>query len=127
LREFEIDKQSAHALIEPSSFSADDELADPEKLWCILDYGWLSDANRSDSPFQPSPFTGGSSSGWGLFEDLIGDDIFFPTMHDFPTGMENHRHPNAQTPRNANSRGLWYNFSGGGTPTGHKPGLTPRT
>ena len=125
MREFAIDKQSAHALIEPSFFSTDDELANPEKLWCILDYGWLSDANRSGSSFQASPFLGGASPGWGLFEDLIGDDIFFP--QDFPTRTEDHRHPNAQTPRNANSRGLWYTFSGGGTPAGHKSGLTPRT
>jgi hypothetical protein len=122
--------QSAQALIEPSSTIDDDEVADPEKLWRILDYGWLSDSSRSDSPFQPNTFSGVQSSNWVFFEDLIGDDILFSGGNDFQAGLANFRpdRPSAiHASKLASARGLGFNETGAGIASGQIFNFSSRT
>ena len=121
-----VDVRLAHALIEPSSSIDDEEIVETEHLWCILDYGWLSDGSRSESPLQPSPFP---MSGWGLFEDLIGNDLFFPSGHESQTGVSSYqsaRLPAVQAANGANERDFWYSPNNAGSPSGHGYITTPK-
>lgn len=83
LRDFTIDPVSARALIESSMPADDSEIADPEKFWCLLDYSWLSDGSRSDITLQARSLPLARTLGWGLFEDLAGDDRVFPGIFGF--------------------------------------------
>lgn len=80
LREFDVGEPVARALIEPSSSDDDIEPQDMDVLWRILDYGWLSDANRTESPFKPSPSQASGMLSWRFFEDLIGDELNMAVM-----------------------------------------------
>jgi hypothetical protein len=78
LREFDVEQVMARKLIEPSV--TDEEIApeDVDALWRIVDYGWLTDFNRTESPFRPNGSQGVQMFNWNLFEDFIGSHFSIP-------------------------------------------------
>lgn len=69
----------ARKLIEPSL--DDEEIAseDIDTLWRIVDYGWLTDFNRTDPPFMSSLSQAAQAFNWQFFEELINCDFTIPS------------------------------------------------
>jgi hypothetical protein len=68
----------ARKLIEPSIVDDEIEQEDIDTLWRILDYGWLTDANRTERPFKPNYSQTAAMVNWHLFEELINSDFGLP-------------------------------------------------
>jgi len=71
LSEFQIDRDRALALIEPRFSDQDLAGMKLEALSCIIDYGWLSDAYRSDRPASTNTPQPTDLGNWSFFEDFI--------------------------------------------------------
>ncbi|KAH8691352.1 fungal-specific transcription factor domain-containing protein [Talaromyces proteolyticus] len=78
LREFDVGESVAKNLIKPSSADDDIESDDLDALWRIVDYGWLTDANRTDSPFRRTPSQLSGIFHWDLIEDLMCSHFSMP-------------------------------------------------
>lgn len=78
LRQFDVEESMARKLIEPSL--SDDEIAseDIDTLWRIIDYGWLTDFNRTESPFRPNLSQAAQIFNWQFFEEFINSDFTIP-------------------------------------------------
>jgi len=75
LAEFEIDQSRALALIDtPLSQNAVENM-DLDTLLRILDYGWLSDANRSGRTARPTSPSATEFGTWSIFGDFIGGNL----------------------------------------------------
>jgi hypothetical protein len=118
MREFEVDPQIAQALINPSASDNEVDLAQLENLWLIIDYGWLSDANRTSSPVRPITSPSADFGNWG-FEDIIGDehDLFrvIERASDI-TGQHGRDHVPSPHVRSNMSKDWWLSLGGAGSP-----------
>lgn len=81
MREFDVGETVARTLIEPSTTESDLQPEDMDALWRILDYGWLSDGNRTEFPFRRDLSQAVRIQSWRLFEDPTGTDFNIPTGH----------------------------------------------
>jgi hypothetical protein len=89
LANFEMDRSQALALIEAPPLSGGAEILDLDSLSRLLDYGWLSDTNRSDGEFGLETSQNNGFPHWAIFDDTSGynDDQFsFPSLNK--TGRE---------------------------------------
>ncbi len=75
LAEFHIDRPRALALIDPSFSQQRIGRMDLDNLSRILDYGWLSDANRFDRPGVPDTPQTVDLGTWAMFEEFLGGDV----------------------------------------------------
>jgi hypothetical protein len=78
LANFDISPAQALSLIK-SPFSRNNvEELDLETLSSILDYGWLSNANRSDLPLGLNKRPLDGFANWSIFDEVIGNDYSQP-------------------------------------------------
>lgn len=75
MHEFQIDPSAALALIEPHFTAVDIEPTTLERWSNIIDYGWLSDANRTERTTVVQTPQTLNPGNWNFFEDLIGDNV----------------------------------------------------
>lgn len=113
MRNFDVGETVARALIEPSTTESGMQPEDMDALWCILDYGWLCDANRTETPFRRGLSQVIGIENWRLFEDLTGAGYNIPTE---PGGEEEQStYPQQQHQDNFNSD-WWFQLESGNLP-----------
>jgi hypothetical protein len=129
LREFEVDPQVAQALTNPSASESEIDLAQLESLWLIIDYGWLSDANRTGSPVRPITSPSADFGNWG-FEDILGDENAIFRGIERPSDiMDQHGRDHVSSPhvRGNAAKDWWLSLGGAGSPKSQNFIFTPQT
>lgn len=90
-----------------------------DNLWRILDYGWLSDSSRTDTPLPATPMNADVGN-WDFFDDLIGKDI------DLAIPDPNGQGSNLATYiNNSRNKDWWYHLGSGQTPQNYGYGFNP--
>jgi hypothetical protein len=72
LAKFGVDQHQSQALINASFAQDDDEDMDIDALSCIVDYTWLSDANRSGTNSVMNTPRDASFPDWSIFGETMG-------------------------------------------------------
>lgn len=125
-----MDPRLAQALIELSTSINDVDMTELDKLCCIIDYGWLSDANRTGSPFRPMTPLSADIGNWSFFEDFLAPELDSGRGNDLPADILDHAVQQGMSPassRNNRAKDWWLSFAGTGTPNSQMFGFNPTT
>lgn len=69
-----MDRLQALSLLDTSFLDGSIEDKDLSSLSCVLDYGWLSNANRTEPPSGQNTPQNTEFENWSLFDDMIGSN-----------------------------------------------------
>lgn len=125
-----MDPRLAQALIAPSASVHDVDMTELDKLWRIIDYCWLSDANRTGSPFWPMTPLSADLGNWSFFEDFLTSEHNLGRGNDHPADIFDHtvqQGISSTSSWNNRAKDCWLNFAGTGSPSGQMFGFNSHT